>query len=831
MNNKKTRALTLLLIFAFAISLFALPYAGAQTGNKTTYPFIGAVPNPVGVGQDVLLHIGITDPTASVEVGWTGLTVTVTKPDGTTDTLGPFKTDSTGGTGTTFRPSTVGNYTLKTNFPEQTNLVATMFIPAGTVMKASTSEELTLIVQEAPIQYYPAEALPTEYWTRPINQQLREWSSVAGNWLALEDSIAQTMVVDRYAKYTDGPESAHILWAKPLSQGGLVGGETNKGYFPGDAYQGKFGGSIIMNGVLYYNRFNIGFTNSMTQQGIFAVDLRTGKELWFRNNTRIRFGQLLEFDSFNGQGAFAYVWEAVSGSIFGPPVPIRWNAYDAFTGEWVYSYTNVPSGRTSYGPNGEILIYTVDTANGWMAMWNSTRAVTSFGFFTGSWAPEGQVFDATVGYQWNKTIPAGLPGTVNAILSDRIIGSNVPAWTGLANNPLTIWALNLKPGQEGQQLFKTTWTPPAGNLTMLPVGARLEDGVFVITAKEERALYGFDVNTGQNIWGPTETQPYQDIYTLGEERAIARGVVIADGKIFSVGVAGILYCFDAKTGETLWKYTAVDKYSEILWSNNWWLNIAFIAEGKIYLVHDEHSGNQPLPRGAPTICLDIETGEEVWKIDGAFRGTQWGGTGIIGDGIMATQDSYDQRIYAIGKGPSKTTVEAPMTAVTLGSSLVIRGSVLDVSPGTMSDELSLRFPNGVPAISDDNMSEWMKYVYMQFSRPADASGVEVTLYVLDANDNYREIGKTTSNSDGFYSLQWMPDITGKYTVTASFAGSKSFWPSHAVTSFAVDPAPEETPPAEIPPDQSGTYIAWATIAIIVTIIVAMAVAVLILRKR
>ena len=129
------------------------------------------------------------------------------------------------------------------------------------------------------------------------------------------------------------------------------------------------------------------------------------------------------------------------------------------------------------------------------------------------------------------------------------------------------------------------------------------------------------------------------------------------------------------------------------------------------------------------------------------------------------------------------------------------------------------------------MSEWMKYVYMQFSRPADASGVEVTLYVLDANDNYREIGKTTSNSDGFYSLQWMPDITGKYTVTASFAGSKSFWPSHAVTSFAVDPAPEETPPAEIPPDQSGTYIAWATIAIIVTIIVAMAVAVLILRKR
>jgi hypothetical protein len=97
-KDKTAIAIALILLFAMAFSLFTLPVATAQ-GTKKTYAFIGALPNPVGVGQEVLLHVGITDPLASVELGWEGLTVTVAKPDGTTETLGPFKTDATGGTG------------------------------------------------------------------------------------------------------------------------------------------------------------------------------------------------------------------------------------------------------------------------------------------------------------------------------------------------------------------------------------------------------------------------------------------------------------------------------------------------------------------------------------------------------------------------------------------------------------------------------------------------------------------------------------------------------------------------------------------------------------
>jgi hypothetical protein len=117
-NRAKAIAIAIFLTFAMTLSLVALPTASAQApGTFQTYAYIGAMPNPVGVGQEVLLHVGVTQQLSSFSVGWEGLTVTVTRPDGHTETLGPFRTDSTGGTGTVYVPTMAGNYTLQTHFP------------------------------------------------------------------------------------------------------------------------------------------------------------------------------------------------------------------------------------------------------------------------------------------------------------------------------------------------------------------------------------------------------------------------------------------------------------------------------------------------------------------------------------------------------------------------------------------------------------------------------------------------------------------------------------------------------------------------------------------
>jgi hypothetical protein len=216
-----------------------------------------------------------------------------------------------------------------------------------------------------------------------------------------------------------------------------------------------------------------------------------------------------------------------------------------------------------------------------------------------------------------------------------------------------------------------------------------------------------------------------------------------------------------------------------------------------------------------------------------FRQTGWGGLAIIGDSIMATMDTYDMQLYAVGKGPSMMTINAPLTSPQLGVSVTISGTILDNSPGTKSDALLLRFPNGVPAVSDESQSDWMLYVYKQFPKPLNASGLPITLSVVDGNGNYRTIGSTTSDIDGFFSFNWQPDITGKYTVYASFGGSSAYYPSQAVAAFSVDSAatPAPTQPTATGPVTSSEllmYVVGATVAVIIAIAI---VGLLVLRKR
>ena len=130
------------------------------------------------------------------------------------------------------------------------------------------------------------------------------------------------------------------------------------------------------------------------------------------------------------------------------------------------------------------------------------------------------------------------------------------------------------------------------------------------------------------------------------------------------------------------------------------------------------------------------------------------------------------------------------------------------------------------------MTPWMEYVYMQRPRPTDVTGVTLSIDVIDANGNHRNIGTTTSDASGAFSFLWTPDIEGKYTVTATFAGSESYWSSNAETSFAVDPAaPTASPLQETSQPPIEMYIAAATIAIIIAVALVGLVIVMVLRKR
>jgi outer membrane protein assembly factor BamB len=596
-------------------------------------------------------------------------------------------------------------------------------------------------------------------------------------------------------------------------------------------------------GKLYYNKFS---SPEGANEGveIVCVDLHTGEELWskvFLDNRSISFAQLHYWDTYYYHGTYDYLW-ITQGRTY--------HAFDAFTGDWVYTMENVPSGDRVTGPKGEILIYT--RGNGYMTLWNSSNiprlyASTSYASMQwGQWRPYGKTVDAQesisrpttplgiAGYEWNVSIPTDLPGgDLVWWYGDRVVGGTI------SQEEVSLWGLNLDPenGAIGRELFRNTWTAPASwkedQVTVSGFGGGWmvfgeEEKVAVLWVKETREHYGFSLETGKNLWGPSEPQYYLD--SVDDSASDVR--LIAYGKFYCASVSGIVYCYDAQTGERLWTYEANDEYSEILWANNWWMKPLFICDGKIYCGHAEHSPIDPRPRGAPFICLNATTGEEIWRVDGMFRQTRWGGRGIIGDSIIATMDTYDQRVWAIGKGPSATTVTAGPEAIKLGGSVVVKGVVTDVSPGTNDAGLQMRFPNGVPAVSDANMSAWMLHVYKQFERPADVVGVEVVVSVLDPNNNFYEVGRATGDSSGAFGVAFTPEVPGLYKIIASFEGSGAYFGSFAETFVNVEEAPAATAaPTPTPPPMTDTYVLGIGAGAIIAIVVIGLVIILMLRKR
>jgi hypothetical protein len=225
----------------------------------------------------------------------------------------------------------------------------------------------------------------------------------------------------------------------------------------------------------------------------------------------------------------------------------------------------------------------------------------------------------------------------------------------------------------------------------------------------------------------------------------------------------------------------------------------------------------------------------------------------ISGGKLVGYAGYDNQIYCYGKGLSATTVDAPDVSVPLGSSVMIRGTVTDQSPG----QTAIGVPAaGTPAISDESMDEWMAYLYMQQPKPTDATGVTVKLTATDANGVQKDIGTTTTDMNGKYGIAWTPTSKGTYHITALFEGSNSYYSSEDTTYIDVGPAaaspsaqPTSTPQPTVAPTTAPTstptaspsvvpepeaqpsvdiYIIAAAAAIIIVVV---AVAAVFLRKR
>jgi hypothetical protein len=883
--KKKTMAtlVSVILTITIAISITPiLPQANAAVFTNNSFVYCFASPNIVGVGQEVLIvmwtadmppDIGETAGTVAAptgRAGWANIQIVVTKPDNATETYTIPWTDPVGGGFIQFTPETVGTYQAQTIFPAVwKNTTADQRF-----YTAAKSDIITFTVQSEKITAFPESPLPEGYWTRPINTLNRGWYVLAGNWLsgAAQQPAGAAGGTTSQLSLGQGPESGHVMWTKPYYAGGIMdemygdtGYETY--YYQGFMFGANAGtGPIIENGRIFYD-YRV---NAHQWQGYFCVDLYTGETLFYRNSSTPSFGQIYNYESPNQHGGMPYLWKTTNvvlpqGYVSASGLS-SWELQDGYTGEPITLVANVTSGGTAvYGKDGSILRYnivnlgTTASPKYYMQVWNSSAIKTMLQGTSGtnywSWRPAATndsrqserlysmyVHDGSKAFSLNISIAtANMIGPINSIQNQtssiRAVREGefvILGTAGINDDTGTVpgynVALSLEPGKEGTKLWDSTFTPPKApsNVTISMTGVYPEDGVILFESPKLLKRWGFDLYTGQQLW---ESQPEAagNYYGMSDN--------VYEGKLFTCGYGGVLLACDIKTGEILWNFTARSEGFESAYGGNYPMGISNIVDGKIYIGTGEHSWTQPLYRGKVLQCINASNGVLLWNMPIAGVSMPSGNAGnnfAIADGYLLALNGYDAMVYCIGKGPSGTTVTASPKASVLGNDVLIEGTVTDQSPaGKRNINGGMETPlKGTPAISDEDMTAWMEYIYMQQAKPQSANGVEVNLNAIDPNGNYVPIGKTTSNIDGNYALSFKADVPGTYQIIASFEGTKSYGPSSATTYITVsDAAATASPYPEITLPATETYILVAALATIIAIAIGLAVTILLLRKR
>lgn len=844
------RVLCITLLSALlSLSIAGSAFSVGVWGNKIpTWCYVVACPNPVGVNQQ--LYILVFNPqvppgaTATNDIRYK-YEVKITRPDGVTETYS-LTSDSTGGAFMLYTPTMVGNYTIFGKFLElfyRWNSTSTERMYYGTIF-LSSNYTTTLVVQKEPIEFAFSKPfpLPDRYWARPIEEQNTEWYRIASYWLNNAHDRNYGFSENCFQRDGIAPNSAHILWTKPIQDGGVVGGSDlylpGNTFYTGTQYNMRMQNPVIMHGRLYYE---LPLGNSGGGGGVECVDLHTGETIWYNPDIGgTIFGWYIAYETMNQHGVIP------SGVLF-RVVSSTWMGYNPLTGRWMFNVTNIPSGFEEIGPKGEILRYIIrnygtSAKPDWRLLrWNSTRI---YGGGASPTTPRVVNASASTWYDFNVTIQGlGFTGfrttpTIRGMIPGELIFGSNGTWP---SNPdynfpakVTIWAISIKPDTRGQVIYmKDIEVVTPDNKNLLFRGAA--EGVAVMMYSPTLEFVGYDMRTGQKLWqGPSEIEltgnPFG--YYISSTLYKAYAASIAYGKLFTTGYTGHVIAYDLYTGKVLWVYSAPTNMTKFPYYP---MFFGCIADGKIYIGTHEHSADTPLFKGHKIRCLDAETGKEIWSMYG------WGvpQSFAVADGILVYLNLYDSQIYAVGKGPSATTVSVQNDVVPKGSTILLKGSVADRSKGTRA---GVNVAKGTPAVSDEYMGKWMEYLYMQKPLPSEVKGVEVKLYAKYPDGSIQYIGSAVTDpyNDGLYALAWVPPTEGTYTITAVFSGSESYWPSQGATVIHVTSAPEPAPtpasPEQVQNVQSlieayGPQVTALTILVVVAIILSIANLYIHLKKK
>ena len=824
-----------------------LPVGTAPNITITTEAYLSFRPNPVGLGQTFLVNTWLHPPINVQRQFTKAFQVTLTKPDGTKDVIGPmdsFCGDSTGWF--EYVADQIGTWKIKFVF-------LGMYFPAGRYLsgfivtntsgtvidsayyKPSSTAEIQLSVQEELVASWPPAPLPTDYWTRPVLPHNREWWLILGNFPATgivggdpnwPANTNRYMSNYNFIPYVQAPNTPHAVWYRYDADGGLVGGAT--GYTslsPRGGTTEVTAPNIIYAGRCYRTITKASSTGTSSQNYWECFDLRTGEVYW---EIPLQAGQsaptMLTYEPAGSEvpgaqealGAWRVYGVAVTAGTAG-----RIIKYDLFTGTVAVNITGPPSGisaGTFYDDPWMLSVQTLGGGNYRLINW--TIANNAGYEVTASYGAQPIVDNFTRRIWGNITWPFSSLGTVDFESGVAVNTAGISSSGTGTSIGQRIMAASLT---TGQLLWNITTDLSTGLETFFSGNNAVADhGKFAVRMQNGQ-YYCWDLNTGKLLWKSRLSSWPWGVFS-------AYSVHSAYGLIYTFDYVGV-HAIDWETGQTAWIYNAPTPYEfETPYQGNYsWHSSGMVVDGKIYAMTNEHSPQLPLTRGWKLHCINATTGEGIWNTIGWSNvGGGRAFPGAFADGYLAFFNWYQGFLYVYGKGKSATTVTAPDIVVSKGNGVVIKGTVLDISPAQP----------GTPCVAKESMALQMEYLHMQM--PIDGiwhnetiTGVPVTLIAMDSNGTAINIGAVTTNGYyGTFCIEWTPPNTGTYEIIASFAGDGSYGSSAASTMVSVGAAAATAQPSETSPPIEMAPLYYDLAVGVIVIVIAIAIAtVLILRKH
>ena len=149
---------------------------------------------------------------------------------------------------------------------------------------------------------------------------------------------------------------------------------------------------------------------------------------------------------------------------------------------------------------------------------------------------------------------------------------------------------------------KMLWEYPKGVGYACPTiaGERL---VLFHRVEEEEVADCLNARTGERLWTQRSPAPYRARF--GDRASTRASPVIADGRVFTYGVTGMLHCLDIAIGKVVWKRDFATEPG---------LAPAFFGTGATPLaLGNRLILNVGASDGTSVLALDTATGRELWK--------------------------------------------------------------------------------------------------------------------------------------------------------------------------------------------------------------------------